>query len=271
MLDLYEEYLVERGLDPKTIGIYKAKIRTVLQLTDHYGWDINALLPSQARTIAQAFPNTPSSRRQLRTSMKWWWEMWEVRGPETAIRVPKAPRGQYRGLEDDEARLLAKAAVGWYPAGTAVLVMLYLGARNSECASLAWPNFTPQMDWVKIHGKHNKIRVVPVHPRLRLELRPHVGAYPYVFPGERGRSHVHTATVNNWVAEVCDAAGIRRVTPHQLRHTSIATMNDATGDLRTAQEFAGHSRPETTAIYTRTTAQKLVDAALFSFDWLDGV
>ena len=269
MLGLYEEYLVERGLDTKTIKIYRAKLAAVFQLVDHYGWDVNALLPSQARTISQAFPNTPSSRRQLRTALRHWWEMWEVRGPEAAIRVPKAPRGQFRGLEDDEARLLAKAAVGWYPEGTAVLVMLYLGARNSEAASLQWTAFTHSLDWVKIHGKHNRIRVVPVHPALRDQLRPHITAFPYVFPG-RGRAHVTGATVNNWVTEVCGAAGIRRVTPHQLRHTSLATMNDNTGDLRATMEFAGHARPETTAIYTRTTEKKLLEA-MYALDWLDGV
>src|SRR5690606_10083512 len=149
MLDLYEEYLVERGLDTKTIKIYRAKLAAVFQLVDHYGWDVNALLPSQARTISQAFPNTPSSRRQLRTALRHWWEMWEVRGPETAIRVPKAPRGQFRGLEDDEARLLAKTAVNWWPEGGAVLIMLYLGARNSECASQHWTAFTRTLDRVR--------------------------------------------------------------------------------------------------------------------------
>jgi site-specific recombinase XerC len=50
------------------------------------------------------------------------------------------------------------------------------------------------------------------------------------------------------------------VTPHQMRHTAIALVNDTTGDLRTAQVFARHRRIESTQIYTRTTAEKLEHA-----------
>jgi hypothetical protein len=41
-------------------------------------------------------------------------------------------------------------------------------------------------------------------------------------------------------------AGIPNLSPDRLRHTAIATVNDATGDLRTAQEFARHADIETT-------------------------
>lgn len=269
MLDSYVEWLIERGLDDKTVRIYSHKLRQVLNLCDHYGWNINELEPSQVRIISQAFPNSPSTRRQLRTALKHWWESQGVVGRESAIRVPKPPRGVYRGLEDDEAKLLAKAAVGWYPEGTAVLVGMFLGARNFEIASMKWTAFTRGMDWVTIHGKHNRIRSVPVHPRLQVELRPHVSVFPQVFPGSRGRAHVTTATVNNWVKLVCDHAGVTSVTPHQLRHTCLATMNDNTGDLRTTQDFAGHARPETTAIYTRTTERRLLEA-MDALDFLDG-
>ena len=58
-----------------------------------------------------------------------------------------------------------------------------------------------------------------------------------------------------------------RTDQSQLRHTAIATANDRTGDLRAAQEFARHARPETTAIYTRATAKRLWEA-LLALDYL---
>lgn len=269
MLASYEEWLVERGLDDKTVRIYRQKLQTVLRLVDHYGWNVNDLTAVQVRTIAQAFPNTPSTRRQLRTALKHWWDLHDVPHRETAIQVPRAPRGQYRGLEDDEARMLAKAAVGWWPDGTATLTALYTGARRFEVAKLRWQDFDRDMRWVTIHGKHNRIRSVPVHPRLKAELAPHMSVFPAVFPGSRGRTHVTEATVWNWVRNVCEAAGIRTISPHQLRHTCLATMNDNTGDLRTTQDFAGHARAETTQIYTRTTHRRLLNA-VEALDWLDG-
>lgn len=47
-----------------------------------------------------------------------------------------------------------------------------------------------------------------------------------------------------------------------LRHTALATANDATRDLRAVQEFARHARPETTALYTRVTARRLMEVAM---------
>lgn len=56
------------------------------------------------------------------------------------------------------------------------------------------------------------------------------------------------------------------VAPHRLRHTAIATLNDRTGDLRTAQAFARHASPETTVIYTRFPRRRLV-AAVEALDY----
>lgn len=78
--------------------------------------------------------------------------------------------------------------------------------------------------------------------------------------------HVNPTTVATWVEKVARTAGIRRIYPHQLRHTAIATINDNTGDLRAAQTFARHANPETTAIYTRTTTERL-QAAVLSLDY----
>ena len=60
-----------------------------------------------------------------------------------------------------------------------------------------------------------------------------------------------------WVRKVSNAAGISDVSPHQLRHTALATTNDNLGDLRAVMEFARHTRPEVTAGYTRTTKRQL--------------
>jgi site-specific recombinase XerD len=50
------------------------------------------------------------------------------------------------------------------------------------------------------------------------------------------------------------------VPTHVLRHTAIATLNDATHDLRAAQEFARHLSPETTVLYTRVSRRRLIEA-----------
>lgn len=264
----YTEWLLGQGLSTKTVHTYTSKVDRALQIAAESGWDLLALAPSQAVELAAYFPAAASSRRQLRTALKHYWELHEVNGPVKAIRVPQQHRGRFRGLEPDEARLLAKTAAGWWPDGGAVLLGLYLGLRREEIAGLRWTNFDRDLEWLTITGKGDRTRTIPVHPSLAHHLVAHVTAYPHVFPGERGRAHIHPATVWLWVQRVAEHAGVRVTRPHMLRHTCLATMNDATGDLRTTQEFAGHARPETTAIYTRTTSQRLTEA-MATLDYLD--
>ena len=78
----------------------------------------------------------------------------------------------------------------------------------------------------------------------------------WVFSG-RLNGHVHPATVWTWVVNLAEGAGIERVTTHRLRHTCLATANDNTGDLRAVQDFARHSKVDTTAGYTRSTERRL--------------
>jgi integrase/recombinase XerC len=80
-----------------------------------------------------------------------------------------------------------------------------------------------------------------------------------VFPGRFGGPQNPT-TVWGWVREVSSTAGLPPVPTHVLRHTALATALDATGDLRTVQEIAGHASPETTAGYTRVTRKAMARA-----------
>jgi integrase len=264
----YEEWLLGEGLSAKTVSTYQSKLCRADEIAVEKGWDLLDLTASQAVELAGYFPNAASSRRQLRTALQHYWAMHDTAGPVKAIRVPKQSRGRFRGLEADEARMLAKAARGWWPDGTAVLLGLYLGLRREEIATLKWTGFDRDLEWVTVMGKGARTRSLPVHPTLAAELNPWITAYQYVFPGRSTNAHVHPATVWQWVERVSDAAGVRMTRPHMLRHTCLATMNDATKDLRTTQEFAGHARPETTAIYTRTTAQRLTDA-VYALDYLE--
>jgi hypothetical protein len=176
-----------------------------------------------------------------------------------------------KALEDDQARLLFTKAeeIGWR-AGTAVEVMLSLALRNEECASMRWDGLSEDWTSYTLVGKRNKQRTLPVAPELAAKLNQHRTDSPWVFEGRNG-GYVSHQTINNWVQRVAREAGLtERVYPHRLRHTSLASMNDDTKDLRTTQEFAGHSRPETTSGYTRTTRKRMESAAVSLYQKLAG-
>lgn len=211
-------------------------------------------------------PLTHSSRTILRASLRHYWEhVGRDDPPLQAVRVPPEPRHACRALEEDDARILAKAArARGDRKGQAVILGLYQAMRREEIASAEWA-WLREPGHIRIMGKGSKERRIPLHPVAAEALTwlPRMGAY--IFAGRYG-GPVTPATIWAWVREVSEGAGVPIVPPHVLRHTSLATANDNTGDLRAVQAFAGHAKPETTATYTRATGRRLA-AVVASLDY----
>jgi integrase len=108
--------------------------------------------------------------------------------------------------------------------------------------------------------KGAKTRTIPLHPAVSEAIAATDHSGPHIFPGRVDGGHISPASIWNWVRAVSVEAGVGLVRPHWLRHTALATSNDATGDLRTVQHFAGHARSATTEGYTRATRARLRDA-----------
>ncbi|MDA8290461.1 MAG: site-specific integrase, partial [Actinomycetota bacterium] len=246
------------GLADKTIAAYLAVLHRASVRLEAMGTTVLAATPREVRALADGWPKTRSSRVQLRTALARAWAVAEESserppGSPLAVPVPSKPRYRCRALSEPQAARLAAAAradagtAG--PAGLAVLVALYAGLRREEIARLEHAHV--RGDWLTVVGKGSVAAELPIHPELgrRLAAWPR-GASPYVFPGRQG-GHVTPATVWTWTRRLSRVALGADVAPHVLRHTAIATLNDATRDLRAAQEFARHASPETTVLYTR--------------------
>lgn len=130
-----------------------------------------------------------------------------------------------------------------------------------EIARLRWEDFDDDAEgrpaWVQVHGKGDRVAWVPVHPLLAIVLERWRRPEGWLFEGRDPARPVSAATIWAWVRQVAAEAGVGLVPAHVLRHTCLAECNDRSGDLRTVQEIARHSRPETTAGYTRTTAARM--------------
>jgi integrase len=210
-------------------------------------------------------PRTATTRQLIRAALK---HYWEIRGrknpPLDVIFTPPAPRMVCKALDEDDARLLAKAARARHDLpGLAVLLGLYQALRRQEIATLRWDCF--HSDWLTVTGKGSVTATIPVHPVIAEELLWRDRPSAWVFPGRKS-GPCNPATIWSWVSQVAEDAGLCHVRPHQLRHTSIATVNDNTGDLRAAQDFARHANPTVTAGYTRTKAKRL-RAAVDTIDY----
>ncbi len=259
---LFEEYLYGVGLAERTITEYVYEVARARSWLEERG---HTLDEAPARVIAAYVESRPASwstRKMVRATLQHYWTMTgREQPPVKALRVPPKPRGHCRALEDDVSALLAEAARnrGDDP-GLAVCLMLYAGLRRTEVARLRWENFDRSVEWLTVVGKFGIQATIPVHPRLRQLLLAKERGEDYIFPGRFSGQPSASHRIYHWVQLVAREAGVPDVTPHRLRHVAVATVNDNTGDLRAAQDFARHADPRTTAIYTRTTERRLRSA-----------
>lgn len=263
-IEPYREWLYGLGLNSKTVTVYTLRVRQLVQWCHENHFDALNLKPSQLAEFTEICP--AQSRRQLRSAMQHYWSMFGMEGTPRAIRVPPKPQPRWRGLEPDEAAKLIKVARRHAPRGGIVLIGIYLALRREEIVGLRWADFDRDIRWVTVIGKFDIQKTLPVHPRLRTYLRYNRWDHKWVFPGRFG-GHIAAATVNLWLDEFAEEAGIGHVHPHQLRYTSIERVRKVAG-LEVARPFAGHLRIESTQWYTRTTIDEM-QAAMHAFDGLE--
>jgi len=257
LLEEFREHLIGRGLSEKSIRLYMAIVVDAEDWMRQRNTTLAWSAPSHvSQYVSDRVVYSHSSRGQCAAAFRHYWDfIGRNNPPSKAVRVPPQPEMVCKAVEDEEARALIRTASGWWPKGTAVMLGLYLALRRTEIAEAEWSRFSGDLTWYRVTGKGAKTATLPVHPSLQDELRARVRK-GWVFEGRFG-SHVSPATIWAWTKEVARAAGLSEFTTHQLRHTALTTANDNLGDLRAVQTFARHSKPSTTAGYTRTKADRL--------------
>ncbi len=182
-----------------------------------------------------------------------------ARRAETAELAPA--EGHQAGASHDIGRAVALR-------DAAILELLYAtGIRVSELCGLIPDSFDHARQTVRVLGKGDKERIVPVGlPALRAvtrwlqDGRPVLavpGSGPAVFLGVRGR-RIDPRTARRVVHErLRDGGAARDAGPHGLRHSAATHLLEGGADLRSVQEILGHSSPATTQIYTHVSIERL--------------
>lgn len=193
--------------------------------------------------------------------------------PVLSTRAPKFQRKLPRPLTEDAARAVidrveVQAERPWVAArDTAVVTLLYgCGLRISEALSLTGRH--AQLDEVlRIRGKGDKERIVPVIPAARAAVADYVNQCPHklgpdepLFRGIRG-GPLNPRLISKVIEDVRHQLGLpSSVTPHAMRHSFATHLLAAGGDLRSIQELLGHASLSTTQAYTAVDAAHLMSA-----------
>ena len=186
--------------------------------------------------------------------------------PARHLRTPRLGRRLPSFLPKDESKDLLDATFEASDTGRrdrALLELLYAsGLRVAECCGLDLEDVDRRHGTVRVLGKGNRERMVPVGDAALAALDDYLGgrgaAAGPLFRNPRGK-RLTTRSVHRIVGRRARAAGIdRRVTPHTLRHTFATHLLGEGADLRLIQELLGHRHLSTTQRYTHVSPEHLM-------------
>lgn len=185
--------------------------------------------------------------------------------PTELIEAPKLGRKLPDTLNIQEIDQLLAAVDLSKPEGQrnrAILETLYSsGLRVSELVNLKMNSILDEIGFLRIIGKGNKERLVPIgrealkHIQLYVEhIRCHVPIKPghegFVFLNRRG-AQLTRVMIFTIIKNLAIEIGLdKRISPHTFRHSFATHLIEGGADLRAVQEMLGHESITTTEIYT---------------------
>lgn len=280
LLDAFCDTLwLEEGLSRATLECYR---RDVTQLANWLALQNKSLLASSQGDILgflaykiQQRVSPRTSSRQL-SSIKRWFQ-YAVRSgkissdPSLQINAPKQPRPIPKSLSESAVEALLEAprtALALGMRDRAMLEVLYAtGLRVSELVSLRSYSLSLSMGIVKVMGKGNKERIVPLGEeavawvnRYVTEARPRLlqaKTSDFLFVSKRGSAITRQAFWHIIKRYARQANLADDISPHVLRHAFATHLLNHGADLRIVQMLLGHADISTTQIYTHVARQRL--------------
>jgi integrase/recombinase XerD len=287
-IDDYLTYLrVERGLADATLRAYRSDLTDFRTTAGHDGgWATTpdvavGYLASRSR---RGYPDeralAPTSLRRRAAALKGFYRFAYGEGlipvdVAAHLDLPRQVRRLPDTLDVDEVDRLLEAASSGGPRDRALLELLYAaGLRVSEALRLDREDLSLDGAFVRVIGKGDKERLVPVGdialdwlvawidgPRGELLVAHHVQPVRGgpLFVGGRGR---RLARQQAWriVGDAAARAGLTgQVSPHTLRHSFATHLLEGGADLRVVQELLGHASISTTQLYTHLTGERIRD------------
>jgi len=188
------------------------------------------------------------------------------------IKTPKLPKSLPRPLSTNDAINVIEAEASvqedWVIARNQALFALLYGAglRISEALNLNQGDIQQNQLSLRIKGKGNKERLVPLLPEVLKKIKEYLSLFPFactsktpLFVGAKGK-RLNPGIAQKELRQLRLELGLpESATPHSLRHSFATHLLTSGGDLRTIQELLGHVSLSTTQRYTEVADSKLME------------
>ncbi len=287
---LRQEFLTwlagERRAAVKTVETYGRDVAALLGfLSGHIGGEVSAaalgaLKPADIRAwLAHEANNGAGNETRARklSAVKTFFRFLHKRhGVETTalalISRPRAKRPLPKALSEADAKAVvrdigeATDSAATQARDAALMCLLYgAGLRINEALSLNVGDMPAAGNALRVTGKGNKQRIVPLLPAIRasmatwLKLHPSPAADSPLFMGVQGK-RLNAGVVQKTLRNFRRNNGLpEHATPHALRHSFATHLLSGGADLRSIQELLGHASLSTTQRYTDVDTDQLLD------------
>jgi integrase/recombinase XerD len=284
----FEFYLrLEKSLSQNSIEAYLADVR---KLCSFAGGMDGLLAPEEVNTeliremlrFIKEAGLTERSQARIVSGIKAFYRYLLLEGviredPSERIEAPKIGRKLPEVLTISEIDTMENAVDLSKPEGhrnrAMIEVMYSCGLRVSELVNLRISHIHRKEEYVRILGKGNKERLVPIGSRAMKEIDlylPWRNHLPSIDPRDsdilflnRNGKKLTRVMVFLIVKDLAEKAGVRKqISPHTFRHSFATHLIEGGADLRAVQEMLGHASILTTEIYTHIDKEYLRDAIL---------
>ncbi len=273
-LKSFTTYLrLEKSLSPNSIEAYENDLKKLISYTNSHNKSLSKLKLKDLQVFIQELAELGlSARSQARiiSGIKAFFrflllEKQIKNDPTDLLEAPKLGHKLPEVLSLIEIDTLIAQIDRSKPEGErnkAILETLYsCGLRVSELINLKISNLYPQESFIRVIGKGDKERLVPIGKQALKqidiyleEVRVHVniekGHEDFIFLNKRGRK-LSRVMIFIIIKNLAEKAGIKKnISPHTFRHSFATHLVEGGADLRAVQEMLGHESIITTEIYT---------------------
>lgn len=281
LLREFKGYLtLQRGLSANTVQSYMFDVEKLVGYLSDEGTPLREVNYDVLQNFVAALYDlgiAEASRKRVVSGTKAFFHFLKTENfieqdPSVLLETPRLGRHLPEVLSLDEIDSLINAIdpdTAEAERNRAIIETLYgCGLRVSELVNLEITRVNLDEEYLVVHGKGNKERMVPMSPvsiacirgylnGSRRELKIDRGEENTLFLNRRGH-RLTRQMIFTLIQRLADAAGItRKVSPHTLRHSFATHLLEGGANLRAIQQMLGHESIATTEIYIHLDTTRL--------------
>ncbi len=271
---------LERNLAENSLSAYRRDLSMVVEWLHHRGLSLATAQSGDLQTLlaerVEGGYKATSTARMLSAVRRLFQHLYREKtrddDPSALLASPKLPQRLPKDLSEAQVERLLQAPTVEEPIelrDKAMLEVLYAtGLRVSELVGLTMSDVSLRQGVVRVIGKGNKERLVPLGEEAVYWLEQYLThgrpwllngqSLDILFPSNRARQMTRQ-TFWHRIKHYAQLAGIdsEKLSPHVLRHAFATHLLNHGADLRVVQMLLGHSDLSTTQIYTHVATERL--------------